>query len=251
VKPLLLLLLFLLTLANMCCESYREASLLTVAHPRLTPCGTSWTSSPQADTCLDGECQHSPFLLYLFSQKQTNPSSTPPLCPLNPTLPLPLRLLNMMVPDRDHLHLIVTKAYEGSGVAKQTSLRMLTAFSVQASVGKVKAEKVHEGQGSTLSLIHSLSLTLSHTLSVSLTHTHTLSLTRIHARVPLQEMVKDSSEKALPVKVAKEQIDVLIIQAPRTKDLSPYVINLLCSAATSVLVGLMFIRAQRAGTGRG
>uniref|UniRef100_A0A7R9V232 Uncharacterized protein n=1 Tax=Chlamydomonas euryale TaxID=1486919 RepID=A0A7R9V232_9CHLO len=96
-----------------------------------------------------------------------------------------------MAPSRDQLHLVVSKAYDTTGVVKQTSVRMITSFSVQASVAKHKA---------------------------------------------VRRLFKEAAEKALPPVIEEEGIDVLMIQAPRSRDLSPYVIQMLCSAKTAVLV---------------
>ncbi|GAX73464.1 hypothetical protein CEUSTIGMA_g916.t1 [Chlamydomonas eustigma] len=47
---------------------------------------------------------------------------------------------------------------------------------------------------------------------------------------------KEAPEKALPQYVFDEQIDVLMIQGPRTKDLSPLVVDLLVNTPTSILI---------------
>ncbi|KAG1673645.1 hypothetical protein FOA52_013309 [Chlamydomonas sp. UWO 241] len=98
---------------------------------------------------------------------------------------------NLVVPGRDTLHLVVSKAYDTVGATKQTAVRMITAFSVQASVAKIKAQR---------------------------------------------NLFKDSAEKALPPAVEEERIDILMVQGPRSRELSPYIIKLLCSAKTAVLI---------------
>lgn len=100
-------------------------------------------------------------------------------------------LMNLMEAGKDSMYLAVSKAIDAAGVTKQVAIRMITAFSVQASVNKFKPER---------------------------------------------RLFKDAAEKALPQAVTDDEIDVLMVTAPRSKDLSPYIINILCSAATSILI---------------
>lgn len=99
-------------------------------------------------------------------------------------------LMNMMNPDRDSLYLAASKAYDGA-IVKQTVTRMVTTFSVQASVSKFK---------------------------------------------PVRRVFKESSEVALPPAIEQDHIDILVVQANRNKELSSYVIDLLTTAKTSIIV---------------
>lgn len=53
---------------------------------------------------------------------------------------------------------------------------------------------------------------------------------------PERRMLKGPPERALPQAVQDDDIDVLVIQAPRSRDLSPYAISVLSNCATSVLI---------------
>jgi len=51
-----------------------------------------------------------------------------------------------------------------------------------------------------------------------------------------RHMFKEGGERVFPAFVTENDIDLLMIQAPRTKDLSPYCMDLLCNASTSLLL---------------
>jgi hypothetical protein len=98
--------------------------------------------------------------------------------------------MNMLNPDRDNLYLSAAKAYDGP-VVKQTITRMVTTFSVQASVSKFK---------------------------------------------PTRRVFKEAAEVGLPLAVEQDHIDILVIQANRNKELSSYVLDLLMTAKTSLII---------------
>ena len=98
--------------------------------------------------------------------------------------------MNMLNPDRDNLYLAASKAYDGP-VVKQTITRMVTTFSVQASVSKFK---------------------------------------------PIRRVFKEASEAGLPPAIEQDHIDILVIQANRNKELSSYVLDLLMTARTSLII---------------
>ncbi|KAG1673644.1 hypothetical protein FOA52_013308 [Chlamydomonas sp. UWO 241] len=53
---------------------------------------------------------------------------------------------------------------------------------------------------------------------------------------PVTRMLKTESEKALPGQVMEDGIDIVLIQAPRCRDLSPYVTQLLTTCPASILI---------------